>query len=527
MVATAAASLPRITGFLESPITSAGLMGITAKQLAATTNQPLDKVEQELIRLSTSKSVSRVGRGLWVSNEFAESPGAESTFRGPAWYTSQFSRQFSLSIEQYSGEIQFNPNEKLAVHRWWPYVQGFSAAFVERVCREYRVGPGSTVFDPFCGSGTVTVVARSLGATGVGTELMPIASFVASAKQNWSLDPRKLIRASRRVVRSTPLANRSPEPFLKETRRQFQPAVLDTLLRLKTAIGQVKDEQVSTAVRLCFAAILVDSSNLKRAPCLGYTKKLGLSRETPIQLFEAASAQMSRDLSLLQSHQSQWGPEANIIEGDSRTTKLEPGSVDLAITSPPYVNGMDYVMNYKIELAWLDFARSYGDLQKLKGTMVACDNVSHGVIDQHTPGNVVEEDRWLGFVVKSVAQNIDSKSVYRRDDMPGIVTKYFDDLCPVIANVLSALKPGGRFVVVNGDSMIAGTYVPGDLIFARLAAKIGFDVESLEVARTRRSGQRRDFLLRETILTLRKPGPAVSVRKKGARQATLGAFAPR
>jgi hypothetical protein len=188
---------------------------------------------------------------------------------------------------------------------------------------------------------------------------------------------------------------------------------------------------------------------------------------------------------------------------------------------------MDYVMNYKIELAWLDFAKSYEDLQKLKSTMVACDNVSHGVIDQHRPGTEVVEDRWLSYILKSVAQNIESKSVYRRDDMPGIVTKYFDDLCPVIANVLSALKPGGRFVVVNGDSMIAGTYVPGDLIFARLAAALGFEVESLDIARVRRSGQRRDFLLRETILTLRKPGPASIVRRGGVRQATLGSFEPR
>ncbi len=91
--------------------------------------------------------------------------------------------------------------------------------------------------------------------------------------------------------------------------------------------------------------------------------------------------------------------------------------------------------------------------------------------------------------------------------MAAIVTKYFDDLVPVVQNVYRALKPGGRFVVVNGDSLIAGTYVPGDMIFARLAAQAGFIVEACDVARERRSGQRRGFILRESILTLRKPGP--------------------
>jgi DNA modification methylase len=527
MPASNPGSLTPINGSLDTSITNAGLMGITAKQLAIATNQSLDKVEEELTRLSSTKQVSRVGRGLWVTRDFAESPNMESAFRGPAWYSAQFSRQFGLKIGSYSGEIQFNPNEKIRVHRWWPYVQGFSAAFVERTCHEYGFGRGATVLDPFCGSGTVPVVARTIGARGIGTELMPIAAFVARAKQNWTVGPEAFFRSSRSVLKAVATAKPSQVPFLKETRRQFRPEILDTLLRLKTAIWRTQDERVATALRLCFASILIDCSNLKRAPCLGYTKKLGLTADTPLHLFERATTQMYGDLKTLQLDRSSWGPEAKIVEADSRLAKLPARSVDIAITSPPYVNGMDYVMNYKIELAWLDFAKSYEDLQRLKSTMVACDNVSHSVIDQHKPGSAVGEDRWLAYILKTVTQNIELKTVYRRDDMPGIVTKYFDDLCPVIANVLLALKPGGRFVVVNGDSMIAGTYVPGDLIFARLAAVLGFEVESLDVARVRRSGQRRDFLLRETILTLRKPGGRASRSANWSHAVTLDDFVPR
>ena len=109
--------------------------------------------------------------------------------------------------------------------------------------------------------------------------------------------------------------------------------------------------------------------------------------------------------------------------------------------------------------------------------------------------------------------------------MGAIVTKYFDDLVPVIQNVFDALKPGSRFVVVNGDSLIAGTYVPGDLIFARLAAKGGFIVEGFEVARSRRSGQRRGFMLRESIAILRKPGPYSPALPSRASQ-PLEAFGP-
>jgi hypothetical protein len=68
--------------------------------------------------------------------------------------------------------------------------------------------------------------------------------------------------------------------------------------------------------------------------------------------------------------------------------------------------------------------------------------------------------------------------------------------------------PGGRFVVVVGDSLLAGAYVPGDLLLARLGASEGFRIVSVEVARRRRSGQRRSFELRESIVTLERPKAA-------------------
>lgn len=39
-------------------------------------------------------------------------------------------------------------------------------------------------------------------------------------------------------------------------------------------------------------------------------------------------------------------------------------SFELVITSPPYMNGLDYVMNYKIEMAWLGFTREAKDAKK-------------------------------------------------------------------------------------------------------------------------------------------------------------------
>jgi DNA methylase len=504
-------SLPAISTEVErelvvAAIDRAGITGITAKQLSEVTKLPAAKIDGRLESLAERKEITRIGRGLWVLGRFAVVDPSEGDFKGPAWYDRAFERHFKIKVGRREGEIQFNPNEKRAVHRWWPYVQGFSAGFVADTCRRYGAGRGSVVFDPFCGSGTVPVTARSLGAKGIGIDMMPIAAFVAGAKCEWEVNPEELWEAALKVTsdRSAPSLDK---PFLKETDRQFNPEVLRSLLRLKESLWDLEESATKTLLKLGFASILIDSSNLKRAPCLGYTRKLGLSAQAPFDLFLEAVQRTKTDLETIQRKAQTWGPKPDVRLGSSARVRLAEGSVDLAVTSPPYVNGMDYVMNYKIDLAWMDFIRSYDELAALRASMVACDNIPRGTAAGHEPSQIVLGDRWLKEVTQEIGRNIDTKGSYRRDDMGAIVTKYFDDLVPVIENVFVALRAGGRFIVVNGDSLIAGTYVPGDMIFARLAAKEGFIVESLDVARIRRSGQRRGFILRESVLTLRKPGP--------------------
>jgi len=55
---------------------------------------------------------------------------------------------------------------------------------------------------------------------------------------------------------------------------------------------------------------------------------------------------------------------------------------DLIITSPPYMNGLDYVINYKIEMGWLEFVKNHKELKRIKDEMVVCDNVSKGLIKE-------------------------------------------------------------------------------------------------------------------------------------------------
>jgi hypothetical protein len=168
------------------------------------------------------------------------------------------------------------------------------------------------------------------------------------------------------------------------------------------------------------------------------------------------------------------------------------------------MNGLDYVINYKIEMGWLGFVENHKELKKIKDEMVVCDNVSKGLIREFYESKSTYSNDWIEEIKTDIERNIARRGSYRRKDMPYIVHKYFDDLYNVMENVVHSLNSGGRFILVIGDSLIADVYVPTDLLIAKIGLDLGLNIEKIEKARERRSGQIRSYKLREAIVTLIK-----------------------
>ena len=402
--------------------------------------------------------------------------------------------------------IQFTTNVNECVHRWAPYVQGFSASFVQSIFKRYSESVKSPeILDPFAGCGTVMVQAKMGGYESFGVELNPLLKYIADVKLNtWTVRPNQLI-SKYNGLRTDVIAI---EPHFLKSGKQFNQGVLTNLKRIKGGIDlfvprNEEQRKIKGLFNVAFASILIDVSNLKRTPCLGYWKNKNISDNAPFFLFNQKILEMAEDLRCLQSeYRNNLRLRSEVICANSMNYVYKD-KYDLVITSPPYMNGLDYVMNYKIEMAWLGFITSHKEAKGIKDSMVVCDNVSKGLIKDFSQSKYYT-NTWLDEIIYNITSNIQTRQSYRRSDMPFIVRKYFDDMNKVIHNVAKALNKGGRFVLVVGDSLIADTYVPTDLILAKIGTEHGLDIESLELARNRHSGQIRNYQLRETIVTLRK-----------------------
>lgn len=415
-------------------------------------------------------------------------------------------KELNLNIIDKRQPIQFSPNINEQIHRWAPYVQGFSASFVQSIFDFYKADyMNPIVLDPFSGCGTVQVQAKLNGYESYGTELNPLLHFIASTKLNsWDVSPSALLKVYNNLPKNK--AIRAPV-FLKSV-RHFNTEILHNLEIVKGGIEGIKTDseekaKIRNLLRLAFSAILIECSNLKRSPCLGYVKNKKIAPTAPFVLMNQKVRAIADDLNYIRSESKEFINCRSQVYLANAMNFRHRNYYDIVITSPPYMNGMDYVMNYKIEMGWLGFAGNQKELKKVKDDMVVCDNVSKGLIRNFKPEYT---NTWIEKIKANIGKNIERRGSYRRTDMPYIVHKYFDDMYKVIKNVVKALRRKGRFVLVVGDSLIADVYVPTDLLIAKIGQDLGLAIEKIEKARDRRSGQIRSYRLRETIVTLVKDG---------------------
>ena len=392
--------------------------------------------------------------------------------------------------------VIFKDNMDMPVHRWFHYTEGFSNEFVNECFDKYGIGESATVFEPFMGSGTVGVCAKIRSINSIGIELSPLMHFISSIKTNFEKYDLEKFNNMRQNLFFSKHTLLTPPEFLKNE-KHFLPEVLDEILKIKEGVWKMEKCNELELFKLAFANTLLDSSNAKRVPSFGYKKKSNVFKGLPYQIFNESLDIIFEDIMSLKNNKL---GKVEIVLGDSRNQYFEKEIADIAITSPPYANGIDYVTDYQLEMGWLDLIDT-DSKKELRDKMISYDKTRVGLLREfYNSGNFYKEENLMEVVNKLR----ETSKTYWKPDIHLVILKYFDDMHKTFANTFRILKPKGRFILVVGDSLFNNIYVPADLLLAKLGENIGFELESIELARDRYSGQNRGFKLRETIITLRK-----------------------
>jgi hypothetical protein len=421
----------------------------------------------------------------------------------------------------------FSENKTQPLHRWVPWIAGFSAPFVQD-CFETFLNDGRKksiprVLDPFAGVGTTLVQALLNRLDCIGFEINPYAALACKAKlHSPKLDVGTLEACCREFQKVAggerrPAAIRRPAGFATRI-PFFSPAVEEQVLAFLDFVEDVPYPEIADLFRVAFGSVMVSFSNYTYEPSLGSRPGAG----KPLIEKADVHAIMLRKLSdmvsdirwikeRVESLPSVDGEIYNLDFLESQDV-LPPCSVDLVVTSPPYMNNYHYVRNTRPQLFWLSFVASPRELRRLE-------EANFGkywqTVRDSAPLDLQFDHPELSSTLAGLRQTRTDKGPYGGPGWANYVAAYFND-CDRFCRVLKrALARRGVAVVVIGNSIIQGHEIKTDLVLADIARQHGFVLVGVQQIRTKRvgasittstvrQGERSQATLYESAVILRK-----------------------
>ncbi len=329
------------------------------------------------------------------------------------------------------------------------------------------------VLDPMAGSGTVLAVARAKGHRTFGVDIDPLAVLLAGVWTS-TIDPdqvtdkaAEVLDRAKRIFEPLPSGLAYPVESDTETRKfiryWFDDYARRQLAALSTAIRRVHDDATRDVLWCGFSRLIITKS-------AGASLAMDLAHSRPHRAFTRAPIKpFNRFVSAVQTvvsncpHQGSdiVGPSSVVKQGDARYLNIATGSIDLVLTSPPYLNAIDYMRCSKFSLVWM--GHTVGELRQIRGESVGTEASSDEALDAP----------WVTALIKQLRLSpVLSNRGY------SLLAQYVWDMGRALTEVSRVLRAGGRAVYIVGDSTVRGTFIRNSSIVAALAENHGLKLRS-------------------------------------------------
>lgn len=350
---------------------------------------------------------------------------------------------------------------------FFPYYAGYPAAFATSVIGSARLPSNALVLDPWNGSGTTTQVASRLGFRTIGCDINPVMVVVSRARCLRPADGDSLVPLTTKVVAQAlhgtyrisdndPLLGWFDAPSA-ESIRCIELSIREHLLGAWTIRHDgTHFEYISSLAATFYVALFLTcrsiASNFQSSNPTWLRKRkaeeprITIERTVIVRAFQRCLDAMANQLATRLSEPTLELRDAGPIEirlSDSTEPNLDDESVDFVLTSPPYCTRIDYTAATRIELAILAqlLDASPKDLsRKMIGT---------------TRVPLVEIPQCNAWG-ETCNKFLDAVRMHKSKASSGYYFKthldYFDKLSRSLRNIASALKNGGKAVLVVQDS---------------------------------------------------------------------------
>jgi hypothetical protein len=322
---------------------------------------------------------------------------------------------------------------------------------------------GSVVLDPMTGSGTVVRFASQQGHYAVAVDSDPLAALMtrvwttpictdqlrsvakAVAGQAAGIDP---------AVVSLPWIDNDQETT-EFVDYWFAPSQKADLRRLSSLILNVRGS-IGDALMLSLSRLIITK---KRGASLAWDVSHSRPHKKKEENDFPVITEFIKSVEFLAKRLEDQPPpgKVRVLIGDARQLRSVPDCyVDAVLTSPPYLNAIDYLRGHKFTLVWL--GHSIHDLRATRSSNVGSEKRAH----------LSDEGKLLNDFCAAIPF---IEALPPREQK--IFHRYILDVFAILSEINRVLKPGGKAVLVIGNSTLKGVFVENALAATTAAARLG------------------------------------------------------
>ncbi len=343
-------------------------------------------------------------------------------------------------------------------HGYHRYPAKFIPQIVSRLAEKYTM-VSDLIVDPFGGCGTTLVESKVMGRTSIGVDINPVAVLITKAKIT-PLDPveiEKEFSFLRKNLETYNNITKIKTPQHERIDYWFKPNEKRKLAFIFIEISKIKDKDIRDFFFCGFSNILKNCSiwlQKSNKP----TRDLMKVPSDPINTFLKQVKKMLRGntqfYELLKKNKN-LNVKSKVFCADARKIPTKDNTVNLIVTSPPYVTSYEYADLHQLTALWLEYTKDLSDFRKrFIGT------------SYHNKKDLV--------LNSLIAENIRSKLLKIDKKTAEEVSTYFSEMNQVFVEMKRILKKGGKTCIVVGNTSLKGVEILNAEVFVEQLQNLGF-----------------------------------------------------
>lgn len=381
----------------------------------------------------------------------------------------------------------------------------FPAKYIPQIPRwaiQQFASPDSVVLDPFMGSGTTLVEGLCSVQKTYGTDIDPLAHLISRAKTNRYDVPRLRALALTILAAETqvPISCHLPMQGVKNIEHWFKRESWSELTLLYQMIDSLDCSAEEQDFFFCvFSSILRRVSNADDQTQKTYVS--GTLKKDPPPVWDTFKRFLARALvGVEELDVARHSGSVEVLDGSAISIPLADGAVDLVVTSPPYLDSVDYMYNFMLEYFWI-------------GPRIGVSSRADYNLRRRAPVGAKNPTQRVSELPPSIVDLVCAEEIpaYRRE----AVLSYFESMRLHFEEAARVMKDGGRYVLVIGNSQAQTGVIPVNDCLLRIARDAGLHLEKAFAYRIRRHYMkfprkgRGGIILMDWVITLQKSEKAI------------------